>query len=43
MAQGKTSGELRRKAQWIVALCKEHGYGFTPRLHIDLFGNRRGT
>lgn len=43
MAQGKTSGEVRRKAKWIVELCKEHGYGFTPRLHIDLFGNRRGT
>jgi len=43
MAQGKTSVELRRKAKWIVALCKKHGYGFTPRLHIDLFGNRRGT
>jgi len=43
MAQGKTSGELRRKAKWVVALCKKHGYGFTPRLHIDLFGNRRGT
>ncbi len=43
MAQGKTAAELRRKGKWIVALCKEHGYGFTPRLHIDLFGNRRGT
>jgi 7-carboxy-7-deazaguanine synthase len=43
MAQGKTSEEVRRKANWIVELCKEHGYGFTPRLHIDLFGNRRGT
>jgi 7-carboxy-7-deazaguanine synthase len=43
MAQGKTSGELRRKAKWIVERCKERGYGFTPRLHIDLFGNRRGT
>ena len=43
MAQGKTPAELRRKAKWIVARCKEYGYGFTPRLHIDLFGNRRGT
>jgi len=43
MAQGKTREELRRKAKWIVELCKEHGYGFTPRLHIELFGNRRGT
>jgi 7-carboxy-7-deazaguanine synthase len=43
MAQGKTREELRRKAKWIVALCKKHGYGFTPRLHIELFGNRRRT
>lgn len=43
MAQGKTSGELRRKTKWIVALCKKHSYGFTPRLHIELFGNRRRT
>ena len=43
MPQGKTSKELRRKARWIVELCKRHGYGFTPRLHIELFGNRRGT
>ena len=43
MAQGKTTEELRNKARWIVELCKKHGYGFTPRLHIELFGNRRGT
>jgi 7-carboxy-7-deazaguanine synthase len=43
MAQGKTASELHKKARWIVELCKEYGYGFTPRLHIDLFGNRRGT
>ncbi len=43
MAQGKTPGELRRKAKWIVKLCLKHGYGYSPRLHIDVFGNRRGT
>jgi len=43
MPQGKTTEELRNKARWIVELCKKHGYGFTPRLHIELFGNRRGT
>ncbi len=43
MAQGKTRAELKKKSQWIVESCKQHGYGFTPRLHIDLFGNRRGT
>jgi 7-carboxy-7-deazaguanine synthase len=43
MAQGKTRAELKKKTPWIVESCKQHGYGFTPRLHIDLFGNRRGT
>ena len=43
MAQGTTSPVLNRKARWIVELCKRYGYSYTPRLHIQLFGNRRGT
>lgn len=43
MAQGTTGRELGRKAKWIVELCKRYGYSYTPRLHIQLFGNRRGT
>ena len=43
MAQGTTNRELNRKAQWIVELCKQHGFSYTPRLHIQLFGNQRGT
>lgn len=43
MGQGKTARELRDKAKWIVELCKTYGFGYTPRLHIELFGNRRGT
>ncbi len=43
MAQGTIAEEVREKATWIVELCKQYGFGYTPRLHIDLFGNRRGT
>lgn len=43
MAQAKSKRELREKAPWIVQICKEHGFGYSPRLHIELFGNRRGT
>jgi 7-carboxy-7-deazaguanine synthase len=43
MPQGKTRAELTEKTKWIVESCKRRGYGFTPRLHIELFGNRRGT
>ena len=43
MAQGRSKRELREKAPWIVALCKKHGFSYTPRLQIELWGNRRGT
>jgi 7-carboxy-7-deazaguanine synthase len=43
MAQGTTSAQIQSKAEWIVDLCKKCGYRYSPRLHIDLFGNRRGT
>lgn len=43
MAQGRTKRELREKAPWIVDLCKAYGFRYTPRLQIDLYGNRRGT
>lgn len=43
MAQGTSTGELKRREKWIVESCKLFGYRFTPRLHIQLFGNRRGT
>jgi 7-carboxy-7-deazaguanine synthase len=43
MPQGRTIEELRERAPWIVELCKEHGFSYTPRLQIELWGNRRGT
>ncbi|MGH7853853.1 MAG: hypothetical protein ACREP3_10460, partial [Candidatus Binatia bacterium] len=43
MAQGTTRKQLDEKSDWIVEQCLRYGYSFTPRLHIELFGNRRGT
>jgi 7-carboxy-7-deazaguanine synthase len=43
MAQGTTRKQLHEKSAWIVRECLRYGYRFTPRLHIELFGNRRGT
>ena len=43
MAQGTTRKQLDERRRWIVPTCLKHGYAYTPRLHIELFGNRRGT
>ena len=43
MPQGVHADELARRGAWLVEVCKRHGFRYCPRLHIELFGNRRGT
>src|SRR4029077_4076127 len=43
MPEGTTVEALRAKAGWLGELCKARGYRYAPRLHIELYGNRRGT
>ena len=43
MPEGITVEALRAKAGWLGELCKARGYRYAPRLHIELYGNRRGT
>lgn len=43
MPEGLTIEALRAKAGWLAALCKARGYRFAPRLHVELYGNKRGT
>lgn len=35
--------ELISRAPWVVEACKRHGFRFSPRLHIMLWGPRRGV
>jgi len=43
MPQGTTSEELQPKQEWLVEVCKEYGYRYSPRVHVDIWGNRRGV
>lgn len=43
MGEGRTAAELRERAGWLVELCKEYGYRYCPRLHVELYGDRRGV
>jgi 7-carboxy-7-deazaguanine synthase len=42
MPQGVTAEELAAKAGWVEELAVARGYRYSPRLHIELFGNVRG-
>lgn len=43
MPQGMTQQSLREKQQWLVEICKLHGFNYTDRLHIHIFGDKRGV
>jgi 7-carboxy-7-deazaguanine synthase len=43
MPQGISRDELDERGAWLVEVCKQHGFRYCPRLHIELFGNRRGV
>ena len=43
MAEGTDSETLHRRQRMLVETCIKEGWKMTPRLHVDIFGNRRGT
>ena len=43
MPEGIDPATLRQRGAWLAEICKQEGFRFSPRLHIDLYGNSRGT
>jgi len=43
MPEGTTPEAIRERAPWLTEICKREGFRYSPRLHIDLWGNRRGV
>ncbi len=42
MPEGIESAILRERGVWLAEICKQEGFRFSPRLHVELWGNRRG-
>ncbi len=43
MPQGTDDATLAATAEWLEPYCREQGFVFCPRKHIEWFGARRGT
>lgn len=43
MPEGISVGAIRGRDETLLELCKQRGYRYCNRLHIELFGNARGT
>ena len=42
MPEGVDRERLRERGLWLAEMCKQEGFRFSPRLHVDLWGDRRG-
>lgn len=42
MPEGIDNEILAERGRWLVEICKQEGFRFSPRLHVNLWGNRRG-
>jgi 7-carboxy-7-deazaguanine synthase len=42
MPEGTSREVLRERGLWLAEVCKSNGYRYSPRLHVDLWGNKRG-
>lgn len=41
MPQGTNRKDLTKKSQWLAEICKKENLRFTPRMQIDLWGDKR--
>jgi 7-carboxy-7-deazaguanine synthase len=42
MPEGTEAAVLRDRSVWLAEICKQSGLRFSPRLHVELYGNTRG-
>jgi 7-carboxy-7-deazaguanine synthase len=42
MPEGVNRDILQERGRWLAEICKERDYRFSPRLHVELWGDRRG-
>ena len=43
MPEARSLDTMRQRAVWLPDLCKARGYRYAHRLHIELWGNKRGV
>jgi 7-carboxy-7-deazaguanine synthase len=43
MPEGTSAEVVRERGQWLAEVCKREGFRYSPRLHVDLWGDKRGV
>jgi 7-carboxy-7-deazaguanine synthase len=43
MPLGTTKTALNKRSKWVIEICETKGFRYSPRLHIQMWGNKRGA
>ena len=43
MPEGVEPAKLKEREKWLVPICEKRQFTYCPRMHIQWYGNRRGT
>ncbi len=43
MPEGETEAKSKKNSLWLIEACKKYGFIFNPRIHILLYGTKRGV
>lgn len=43
MPEARTPKELKQRSDWIIDICKDNGFRFSPRLQVQVYGTKRGV
>jgi len=43
MPEGTQASVLGERSRWLVEICKERGFRFSPRVHVLIWGDKRGV
>jgi 7-carboxy-7-deazaguanine synthase len=43
MPEGTSADQLAQRRIWLTDICKEHGFRYTDRLHVQIWGGKKGV
>jgi organic radical activating enzyme len=43
MPEGTSARVLARRRKWLVEICKQHGFRYSDRLHVQIWGAKKGV
>lgn len=43
MPEGSSAAVLQARREWLAEICKQHGFRFSDRLHVQIWGAKKGV